>query len=429
MSGNELNVSAGASGRQCLVTPSSPVARSTDARRYADPDPVAVKLSLLSTREDFDALERDWTALEARADAAHQIFQSFNWCWHWCNHYLPKTNGTRARLQLAVVTGRVAGRLVMVWPLVVEHTIGLRILRWLGEPVSQYGDAVVEAGPHKHELLSAGYEFVLRRLAPDVVLLRKVRGDALVAPLLHAEAVPVVAEDRAPFNDLRVYKTYCALEKALPGKDKKARRRHRRRLAEKGAVATEIMAECAQARRLAARAVHMKREWLEARGLSSRAFSDGRFEAFLADVAGDEAHPVGCRVGVLTCGGKTTALEVLFRNGTHAVSHIKVYAAEFEVHSPGHLLTEDVLQGVFYEGAAIYDLMAPDAPYKWTWADQSIPVRDHAQARTRRGGLYVSLYLKKVRPRLKATLARLPLSVRQRLLRPRRTAERGLPNP
>lgn len=395
---------------------------SSRTRLTVDPDPVALKFSIISTRDAFDALEAEWSALEGRTNAPQQVFQSFNWCWHWCNHYLPKAEAS-ARLGLAVVTGRTAGRLVTVWPLVLERAFGMRILRWLGEPVSQYGDALAEEGAHRDEVLAAGYDFALRRLAPDVVHLAKVRGDALVAPLLTAEAVPVVAEDRAPFNDLTAYESYCDFEKALPGKDKKSRRRHRRRLSEKGAVEASVLRECADAREAATHAVRLKRQWLEARGLSSRAFADSRIEAFMADVAGDGKRPVGCRIGILTCGGERTALEIVFRNGTHAVSHIKVYSPEFELHSPGHLLTEDLLQAIFHEGAAVYDLMAPDAPYKWTWADKSVPVRDYALARTRRGRLYVSLYLKEMRPKLKAAVSRLPVSVRQRLLRTRQTAE------
>ncbi|KAB2847286.1 MAG: GNAT family N-acetyltransferase [Hyphomicrobiaceae bacterium] len=419
MSGIELHP---ASGRIGFVAADGSAARAPETPS-ADYAPFAVKLGVVFTRGGFDALEAEWKELEGRVDAAHQVFQSFNWSWHWCNHYLPKAGGGKPCLELAVVTGRMSGRLVMVWPLVLEHVIGLRILRWLGEPVSQYGDALVEHGPHRHELLAAGYDFALRRLAPDVVHLANVRADAVAAPLLQAEDVSVIAAGRAPFNDLQAYASYCDFEKALAGKDKKSRRRHRRRLGEKGAVRAEIMAEGAEARAFAARAVRMKREWLEARGLSSRAFADNRIEAFMAEVAGDERRPVGCRIGVLTCAGQTTAIEIVFRNAAHAVSHIKVYAPEFEMHGPGHLLTEDLIQSIFYEGAATYDLMAPDAAYKWIWADQSVPVREHALARTRRGRLYVSLYLKRMRPKLKAALGKLPMSVRRRLLRARQTAE------
>jgi CelD/BcsL family acetyltransferase involved in cellulose biosynthesis len=417
MSGMELYSAEEMPGRLAAVVRASPAA---EARTAANRAPLAVKLAIVAKRDDFDALEEEWRALEARAGAPHQIFQSFNWCWHWCNHYLPKAVAKKVpRPELAVVTGRVNGRLVMVWPLVVERAAGVRVLRWLGEPVSQYGDALAEDGPHRHELLSAGYDFALRRLSPDAVLLAKVRADAVASALLEAESVPVIAKDRAPFRDLKVYDGYCEFETSLPGKDRRSRRRHRRRLGEKGPVTAEVLAESAEARRLAMRAVCMKRDWLNSRGASSRAFADDRLEAFMADVAGDEKRPVGCRIGILRCGEDAAAIEIIFRNAKHAVAHIKVYAPEYELHGPGQLLTEDLLQGVFYEGAATYDLMGPDAPYKWTWADQSVVVRDYALALTWRGNLYVALYIKGLRPRLKAALGRLPVSLRQRLLRTR----------
>ena len=126
MSGIELHSMAAVSGSDRL-TAALPAACHREPKRYVDPDPVAVKLSVVSTREDFDALEAEWAALEARVEAPHQVFQSFNWCWHWCNHYLPRANGGKPSLELAIVTGRMAGRLVMVWPLVTERKLGVRI--------------------------------------------------------------------------------------------------------------------------------------------------------------------------------------------------------------------------------------------------------------------------------------------------------------
>ncbi len=65
--------------------------------------------------------KRTGTILFDRAGRGEQVFQSFNWNWHWCNHYLREGRGP----QLAIVTGRRAGRLVMLWPLVKERVAGL----------------------------------------------------------------------------------------------------------------------------------------------------------------------------------------------------------------------------------------------------------------------------------------------------------------
>jgi CelD/BcsL family acetyltransferase involved in cellulose biosynthesis len=105
----------------------------------------ACTFELVSDRASFDALEAEWNDLFRRSGGGAQVFQTFIWNWHWCNHYLPAANEGSTAISLAVVTGRRAGRLVMVWPLVSESAAGLRQLAWMGEPVSQYGDVLVEA--------------------------------------------------------------------------------------------------------------------------------------------------------------------------------------------------------------------------------------------------------------------------------------------
>ena len=53
--------------------------------------PEACTFALITDRAGFDALETDWNDLFWRAGRGSQIFQTFNWNWHWSNHYLPCT--------------------------------------------------------------------------------------------------------------------------------------------------------------------------------------------------------------------------------------------------------------------------------------------------------------------------------------------------
>ena len=89
-----------------------------------DSAPEACAFALVSARADFNALETEWNDLFWRAGRGAQIFQTFNWNWHWCNHYLAASADAPAP-SLAIVTGRRNGRLVMVWPLVSEREAGL----------------------------------------------------------------------------------------------------------------------------------------------------------------------------------------------------------------------------------------------------------------------------------------------------------------
>src|SRR5712691_8992863 len=86
----------------------------------------ACEFAVIADRAGFDALEQEWNALFARAGRPCQIFQTFNWLWHWANHYLD--GGT----ELTVVTGRQDGRLEIVWPLVATRVAGVRQLSWMG---------------------------------------------------------------------------------------------------------------------------------------------------------------------------------------------------------------------------------------------------------------------------------------------------------
>ena len=146
-----------------------------------DSAPETCAFAVVSTRADFNALETEWNDLFWRAGRGAQIFQTFNWNWHWCNHYLAASADAPAP-SLAIVTGRRNGRLVMVWPLVSERVAGLSQLAWMGDPVSQYGDVLVE--PEAVPLLGEAWCFIARQLKPDLVRLRKVRDDAVIARLL-----------------------------------------------------------------------------------------------------------------------------------------------------------------------------------------------------------------------------------------------------
>src|SRR5262249_12099809 len=143
------DISAGATDQPMTVTDG------LDARRSAPRDRASLsnyerpkrppsgefEFALIADRAQFAALEPEWNELFARAGRPHQLFQAYDWLRHWADHYLDD------RTRLSIVVVRQGGRLVMVWPLVAIQRAGLTRLCWMGEPVGQYGDALVEDGP------------------------------------------------------------------------------------------------------------------------------------------------------------------------------------------------------------------------------------------------------------------------------------------
>jgi CelD/BcsL family acetyltransferase involved in cellulose biosynthesis len=378
----------------------------------ARPAAEAATLDLVSTRADFDALEDQWNALFERAGRDVQLFQSFNWLWHWANHFLPKAGEPGPRL--AIVTARIDGRLVMVWPLVSERVGPLTRLTWMGEPVSQYGDVLIDDLPDAQLLLRMASEFVARRTGASVLQLRKVRQDSAIAPLLETLGATIVTELKAPYLDLKSAPNFDEYEKRYSSGGRRNRKRQRRRLEERGAVDLHWHVGGVEAEALADQAFKHKLVWLRQRGLLSPAFADPRTAHFFAEVTRAATRPAGCHVFALSCGGQPVAFEIGLRCKGRSAIHIIAYDLDFEKTAAGSLLMEDSIRRASNDGMAVFDLLAPGDNYKLEWSDDTVIVRDWAVPISTLGRAYAVVYFGG-KALLKRGLDALPVGLRRKL--------------
>jgi CelD/BcsL family acetyltransferase involved in cellulose biosynthesis len=378
------------------------------SRPVSEPEALPVTFEVIRERAGLDALEPEWNDLFRRAGRSAQLFQTFNWNWHWANHYLSATPGGRGGPSLAIVAVRREGRLVMLWPLVLERAVGLRVLRWMGEPVSQYGDVLAEDLPDGLRLMRQAWRFIAARLGADVVCLRKVRADAAIAPLLRELGMQQTDATEAPYLDLASAPDFARYEQRYTGKARKNRRRLARRLAEQGPLSIERHTGGAEARAAAPLAITLKREWIKQTGRVSRALGDERFAAFFADVAEGRIRPAGCGVTVLTSNGAPAGIAVDITCGERRAAHIIVHDPRLEPFSPGTLLLEAWIKGASADGIATFDLLAPAYAYKLDWADGTVAVGDFARGLTLAGRAWVHLWLGLARRAAKAAAEALP---------------------
>ena len=217
-----------------------------------------VTFNLVADLAAFETLEPEWDALFAAAGLPTQVFQTFAWNWHWCRHYLPQPTSKSAS-RLAIVTGRLSGRLVMVWPLVQERIAGLRQLTWMGDPVSQYGDILVAPEADDDTTLLAAWAFALSATHADLAHLRKAREDSIAARVLNHLGAKTVAIEQAPYLDLSGISGTDACQQLLVSKGRRNRRRHERRLADQGPITRLAHSGTNEADRLARHAIDMKR--------------------------------------------------------------------------------------------------------------------------------------------------------------------------
>ncbi len=365
----------------------------------------SLNFDLITTEPAFHALEVEWTGLFERSGRPEQVFQTFAWCRHWADAFLGSHG---CATQLAILTGRSGGRLVMVWPLALNRIASLKELSWLGEPVSQYGDVLAEPGPCLERNLEAGWHHVMNSLRPSVVRLNKTRADSAIAPLLTVLGARITQDQQAPFVDLTRGADWATLEKChFTSKSIKNRRRQTRRLEELGSVQFETYAAGPQARAFAVEAIELKRAWLAEKCLFSPAISNERTLRFFAQLAGNAALGHYVRCSALKVNGKTAAISLGFACKGRLTVHLIVYDGAFEKPGAGAVLMEKSVKQAFEDGFTVFDLLAPGGGYKHEWTELAAPVANYSLAPTVAGRLYRDAYLAVVRPRLKQAVEHL----------------------
>lgn len=379
----------------------------------AGTDAAAAHFDLVTTRAAFDALEDDWNDLFARAGRDTQLFQTFNWLWHWANHYLPPTDDAGGA-KLAIVTARIGGRLALAWPMVSERVGPITQLSWMGAPVSQYGDVVIDPDVDAPALLRAALALVRARSGADVLRLRKVREDSAIAPFLAEIDARILSEDTAPYLTLSGVSD-ADYEKRLSSGARRKRRQKRRKLEEQSAVGFVRATAGAEAQALIETTFRLKRAWLKSRGLLSAAFSDPRMQQLFIALASDTSRPAGFHIQAVTCGGQPVAIETGFICKGRCAPHISAYEPAFERYSVGQLLWEDSIRHARADGVAIFDFMAPGDSYKLEWADNTVAVRDWAVPTSLAGRAYSVIGLGLLRTAAKRGLDRMPVGARRRI--------------
>ena len=300
-----------------------------------------------------------------------------------------------------VIIVREQDRPIVVFPTVIAPFAGRRVIRFLGDPLIQYGDILAAPEAELRHIEAAWCAAADSRVA-SAVLLRKVRADAHVAPVLarHASAV---AETTAPFVDLRA-------PQPRHGRDAKKLRRSWRRLNEHGAVRFDLLSGEA-ARPALRQALTFKRAWLASRGLESSVIGNPAWEELLATLTNPGRGAGMLSAARLSVADRPAAIEIGIIHGDRWCSFLGAINPDFAKTGPGHVQTAEAIAHCRANGLAIYDLMAPDDAYKQRLATDAVVVRDYAMALGVGGRLAV--LAAHSAPHIKALINRLPLPLRR----------------
>ncbi len=353
------------------------------------------------------ALEPAWREIAGSARGV-SAFQSFGFA-----RAAAAYHEARGEEVVVAVVER-GGRAECILPVVIARRGGLRVASFLGDPLAQYGDALLSSGaPSRAARLAL--EGLVAQAGIDALQLRRVRADAALLPALSSLAKVVGRSLEAPYADLTAAASVDALLLEIGGaKQRRERARSRRRLAEKGPLVFDAR-RGPEAIGMIRDAFAAKGEWLARRGFVSAVIGDPNAADVFARLAADADDGRSVVALRLTVGGEPAAYEVGLVHGGAYHAYLGAVAEPLEAFSPGKTLMEETLAWCRANGIDRYDLLAPADAYKRQWSNGTVPVHDFVAPVTLAGRLYVEAWLTRLRPTLREALEAMPAGLRRRL--------------
>lgn len=288
------------------------------------------------------SLKVDWEHLHRSSGAG--LFQSFAWAEAWA-----RAIGKFERdIRILTVIG---GDQHCIVPLIMQHHLGVRRLRWLGVEVTDNCDVVASGGWDIAALAAA----IRMHLPPaDIVELRQIRTGSLASRLFDTAGQPdmpcpyiAVAKNRFPKDILYA----------------------ERRAAASGKLTYEVTTDAGDRADIAAFVVAQKRLALLRQGKSTAEF-DLTVTPFLRSLAELEFPPgISPYFSRLILDGQTMAAQIAFIEGGTLLYYLPAFDFMHRLHSPGHLLILNLLRDAAAMGLEAVDLLRGEEPYKFKWTD------------------------------------------------------------
>lgn len=337
----------------------------------------------------------DWTSILERGGAATP-FQSLI-----VARAVAEAHLERGEIPRIVVIRR-AGRPVLIFPTVLTKFAGLPVVRFLGDPLIQYGD-VLAAPEASAEDFARAWPVAANPALACFALFRRVRDDAKAASFLSQQATETVVQE-SPLVDLQ-----------QPGpvnvRDAREMRRLRRRLAERAPVTVQFL-RGPDGQQLLHETLRLKRQWIKSHGLGSRVIGHADWEHAIARLC--QNGPGGLTIAALKVGEQVAAVEAAFVDSTCWYSFIGAFNPDFARMGPGQVLTAECLAHARSCGLMRYDQLPPSQDYKRRHATSAISVRDYSVSLTHVGKL--GAFMTKMVPELKSLFQVLPADVRKTIL-------------
>lgn len=386
------------------------------SRLYADTQPrthvansltplsTGYRISTVTTLAELATLEQQWLELEKNCNSTSGFFQSFAWVYSWSKTYVTDTGNS----QLCILTGYEGATLAFVWPLMKVRQGPLTILRWLTEPFGQYGDVIALPGQNIAAWMAKCLRTIGAMRGIDGIRLRHVREDALCASFLTREFQDAIAYDQAPYLDLTQFADEKAYDERYTSVQRKRRKKIRKALEARGDLDFHQVPAGSMGDTLIDDAIGEKNKWLGERGRQNRFLKCPNHAKFLKQLSRCRQDGFQTILTEMTAGSEAVSWEIGFNyRGTH-YGFITSHRNELTDLSPSRLHMDQSQRLSLKQGMSRFDLMVPNDAHKESWSSHKTPTNDYYKPLSISGQAYGLVYLRALRPRMRAAYYRAP---------------------
>jgi CelD/BcsL family acetyltransferase involved in cellulose biosynthesis len=382
-----------------------------EAARAADVETLAPGVSVVRTREAFDALAPAWQALERQARGA-VFFQSMAWCRAVFDHEAARGNN-RFEPVIAVLSEGETVKAVL--PLERVRTLMRRVLVPFGHAFAQYSDFLVAPGLDPTAALAVLVAAAAAAAPSDMLSFLKVRKGSALDEGMPADNLVTGTAQGAPYVALDAFPDYPAYFQTIKSKTRKNMRNARNRLEREGPVVHRVADGRDEILGVIERTYAGRAERLKDQGLTSRAFADDGFHAFCQRLP--TAPDIDILATSLLHNDQPVAEQWGFVHNQRYYAFVAARDFGNSDESPGKLHLGEVIHACADRGLKGADLLVPVMPYKLTWATEVVEVSDHALPLSWRGRLLTRLWDQGLRPRLKRAVMASPKGLRAIIMR------------
>lgn len=313
-----------------------------------------------SVARDFEDVRDSWRQLQR--SAVLTPFQSLEWSEAWY-----EIIGRNRGFTLRIVTAEKAGRVVLLFPLVLSTKRRLRQLTWIAGHWNDYNVPVVDASEYARfsQLAAADFWREVARLVPEA--------DLFCLPKQPWEfggrRNPFVLPGCLETDSAHAIALGCTWEEFQERCSKSSRRRVRKKqnqLLRKGKVDYRIVEGAAERQQAIGLILKWKSDQLEARG-ARNPFEDREFTDFLQNLA---ARWPDLQVHLLTLDKNPIAGVLALAEERSSIIYQMCFDPAHDRQSPGRLLLQEMMQKHIQDGKAFLDFGYGDEPYKVKLTDK-----------------------------------------------------------